>query len=148
MGTFSLIKEKKDTSPCPLLVQGEEKRHNYCIVKIHNLTKLIDRRKELRKRQTPQEEKLWWYLKDRRLLGFKFRRQPSIGGYILDFYCAEKRLIIELDGEIHDKKENLEYDKIRDKYFKELDYKVLRFKNREIDENINGVIKIIENYLK
>jgi very-short-patch-repair endonuclease len=52
-------------------------------VKVHNLTKLIDRRKELRKRQTPQENKLWWYLKDRRLLGFKFRRQSSIGGYIL-----------------------------------------------------------------
>jgi very-short-patch-repair endonuclease len=117
-------------------------------VKVHNLTKLIDRRKELRKRQTLQKEKLWWYLKDRRLLGFKFRRQSSVGGYILDFYCAEKRLIIEIDGEIHDNREHQEYDKLRDKYFKELDYKVLRFANRQVDRDVNGVIKEIENNLK
>jgi very-short-patch-repair endonuclease len=116
-------------------------------VKIHSLNKLLDRRKELRRKQTPQEEKLWWYLKDRRLSGFKFRRQPSIGGYILDFYCAEKRLVIELDGEIHNEKENLEYDKIRDKYFRDLDYKVLRFKNNQVDIDINEVIKVIENIL-
>lgn len=101
-------------------------------MKVHNLTKLIDRRKELRKRQTPQENKLWWYLKDRRLLGFKFRRQSSIGGYILDFYCAEKRLIVEIDGEIHDNQEHRKYDELRDKYFRELDYKVLRFTNKLI----------------
>jgi len=117
-------------------------------VKVHNLNKYIDRRKELRREQTPQEEKLWWYLKDRRLLGFKFRRQTSIGGYILDFYCAEKRLIIEIDGEIHNKNDNREYDKIRDKFFKELDYKVLRFKNKQVDEDMNKVIKIIEENFK
>jgi len=117
-------------------------------VKIHNLSKLIDRRKELRKRQTPQEEKLWWYLKDRRLLGFKFGRQASIGGYILDFYCAEKRLVIEVDGEIHKKIENREYDNVRDRYFKELNYKVLRFKNEEVESNIKGVIGEIEFFLK
>jgi very-short-patch-repair endonuclease len=60
--------------------------------KIHNISKLSDRRKELRKNQTPQEEKLWWYLRDKRS-GIKFRRQHSIGGYILDFYCKDKKLI-------------------------------------------------------
>jgi len=117
-------------------------------VKIHSLNNLLNRRKELRRKQTPQEEKLWWYLKDRRLSEFKFRRQPSIGGYILDFYCAEKRLVIEIDGEIHNKSENQEYDEIRDKYFRELDYKVLRFKNRQVDADISEVVKIIENSLK
>ena len=117
-------------------------------MKIHSLNNLLNRRKELRRKQTPQEEKLWWYLKDRRLLGFKFRRQTSIGGYILDFYCAEKRLIIEIDGEIHNKNDNREYDKIRDKFFKELDYKVLRFKNKQVDEDMNKVIKIIEENFK
>ena len=66
----------------------------------------------------------------------------------MDFYCAKKRLIIELDGKIHDKKENLEYDKIRNKYFEELDYKVLRFKNWKVDTDIKSVIKIIEDSLK
>jgi very-short-patch-repair endonuclease len=115
-------------------------------MKIHNIQKLLDRRKELRKRQTKQEEKLWWYLKDKRL-GFKFRRQHSVGGYILDFYCKEKRLIIEIDGGIHQTKENSEYDKIRDKFFTELDYKVLRFRNGEVEENIKRVIEKIKFFL-
>lgn len=118
------------------------------MVKIYNIRKFFERRKELRRKQTPQEEKLWWYLKDRRLLGFKFRRQASIGGYILDFYCAEKGLIIELDGDIHNKSENQELDKMRDKFFRELDYKILRFKNSRIENDTNGVIKEIEKYLK
>ncbi len=66
----------------------------------------------------------------------------------MDFYCAEKRLVIEIDGEIHNKSENQEYDEIRDKYFRELDYKVLRFKNRQVDADISEVVKIIENSLK
>ena len=63
----------------------------------------------------------------------------------MDFYCTEKRLIIEIDGKIHEKRE---YDEVRNKYFGELDYKVLRFKNNQIDEDINKVIKEIENNLK
>jgi very-short-patch-repair endonuclease len=116
-------------------------------VKIHNIQRLIDRRKELRKNQTPMEEKLWWYLKDKRL-GLKFRRQHSIGGYILDFYCKEKRLIIEIDGEIHLKNENKEYDAIRDKYFEELDYKTLRFRNGEVMNDVKKVVDKIKHYLK
>ena len=69
-------------------------------MRIHNIQKLLSRRKDLRKNQTPQEEKMWWYLKDKRL-GVKFRRQHSVSGYILDFYCKEKRLIVEIDGGIH-----------------------------------------------
>lgn len=66
----------------------------------------------------------------------------------MDFYCAEKRLVIEIDGKIHNQRENIEYDKVRDKYFKELDYKVLRFKNDKIDKDINSVLKEIEKNLK
>lgn len=115
--------------------------------KVHNIHTLVSRRKELRKNQTPQEEKLWWYLRDKRL-GIKFRRQHSIGGYIVDFYCSEKRLIVEVDGEIHDQKENKEYDSLRDKYFQDLDYKVLRFPNTEIEQNVNEALKTIQYYLK
>lgn len=101
----------------------------------------------MRQKATSQEKLMWEKLRNNKL-GNRFKRQYSIGGYILDFYCAEKRLVIELDGEIHNKKENLEYDKIRDKFFKELDYKVLRFKNRQVEEDIKGVIKIIGDSLE
>lgn len=116
------------------------------MVKIHNIRRLFDRRKELRTNQTPQEEKIWWYLKDKRL-GCKFRRQHSVGGYILDFYCKEKRLIIEIDGEIHQTPEAREYDKVRDKFFTELDYKVLRFSNGEVEEDVKAVVAKIQQYL-
>ena len=115
------------------------------MVKIHNIQRLSDRRKELRKNQTPQEEKLWWYLKDKRL-GYKFRRQHSVGGYILDFYCPEKILIVEVDGEIHKTSEAREYDAIRDKFFNDLDYKVLRFKNDEVDKDIKKVVEKIKSF--
>jgi len=115
-------------------------------MKINNINRLLDRRRELRKNQIPEEEKLWWYLKDKRM-GHKFRRQHSIGGYILDFYCTKKKLIIELDGEVHNTKEAEEYDKVRDKFFRELGFTVLRFKNSEIKDKISEVVKKIEIYL-
>jgi leucyl-tRNA synthetase len=117
------------------------------MAKIHNIHALSDRRKELRKNPTEAEEKLWWYLRDKRL-GIKFRRQHSIGGYILDFICKDKKLIIEVDGEIHNTKEAREYDEVRDKYFKELGYEVLRFKNSEVENEIEKVLEIIKSYLK
>jgi very-short-patch-repair endonuclease len=122
-------------------------RDNYRMAKIHNIRILSNRRKELRKNQTETEEKLWWYLRDKRL-GYKFRRQHSIGGYILDFICKDKKLIIEVDGEIHNKQENQKYDEVRDKYFTELDYKVLRFRNEEIESDVKKVVEIIKSHLK
>jgi very-short-patch-repair endonuclease len=86
-------------------------------------------------------------LKDKRL-GIKFRRQHSVGGYILDFYCREKKLVIEIDGGVHLAPGAREYDEVRDKFFRELDYRVLRFRNDEVEENIKRVIEKIQNYLK
>ena len=117
------------------------------MTQLHNINKLIDRRKKLRKNPTREEETLWWYLKDKRL-GIKFRRQHSVGGYILDFYCAEKKLVIEIDGAIHNSKENKEYDDIRDKFFRELDYEVLRFSNTEIENDVKMVIEKIKSKLE
>jgi very-short-patch-repair endonuclease len=116
------------------------------VVKIHNIQRLLERRRELRTKPTSTEEKLWWYLKNKRL-GVKFRRQHSIGGYILDFICKEKRLIIEIDGIIHQTPEAREYDKVRDKFFTELDYKVLRFKNDEVENDTNEVVAKIKTCL-
>lgn len=113
-------------------------------MRVYNLTKFKERRRELRKRETSQENLLWEKLRNRKL-GAKFRRQHDVGGYILDFYCAEKRLIIEIDGGIHKNKENQEYDKVRDKYFRELNFKVLRFNNEEIDKNVERVLEKIKS---
>ena len=113
---------------------------------VHNNEKLKDRRRELRQRSTKTEEILWLKIRDNQL-GCKFKRQHSIGGYILDFYCSKHKLIIEIDGTTHNTKEAKEYDKIRDDYFSELDYKTIRFLNSEIQKDINKVLLKIKNYL-
>lgn len=112
---------------------------------INNRSDLLRRRRELRNNPTPEEALLWSRLKNSQT-GFKFRRQHSIGGYIVDFYCALRRVAVEIDGPQHLQKENLEYDKIRSKYFEGLDVKVLRFTNAEINTNINKVIEEITNF--
>src|SRR3989338_1817930 len=95
---------------------------------LKNKSKLLPRRRELRKNQTKHEEILWEYIRNRKL-GFKFKRQYSIGGYVLDFYCPEIKLVIELDGSHHSKEENFIYDKDRTDFLKVLGCKVLRIKN-------------------
>jgi very-short-patch-repair endonuclease len=109
---------------------------------VYNILKLKDRRVNLRNGQTPQEILLWSRLR-REQLGSKFRRQHSIGGYIVDFYCPEKKLVIEIDGSQHLKKNANEYDHARSSYFKGLDIRVLRFTNTEINTNIEGVTQKI-----
>lgn len=113
---------------------------------VYNILKLKDRRIDLRNKQTSQEILLWSRLR-REQLGFKFRRQHSIGGYITDFYCPVKKLVVEIDGSQHLGKEAKEYDDARSSYFEGLDIKVLRFTNAEINTNINGVIENIMNEL-
>jgi len=110
---------------------------------IHNNQVLKERRRELRQNSTKTEGILWWYLRDKKL-GVKFKRQHSIGGYILDFYCSDKKLIIELDGGIHNTKEAKEYDEVRDKYFRELGYKTVRFLNSEVEKDIEKVLDKIK----
>ena len=100
---------------------------------LRNKSKLLPRRRELRKSQTKQEEILWRNIRNRKL-GVKFKRQYSIGGYVLDFYCPEIKLVIELDGKQHFEKRKFLYDKERTEYLEVLDCKVLRFKNTEIEK--------------
>ena len=112
--------------------------------RIFNIQKLKPRRQDLRNGATPQEVILWSRLK-RSQLGCKFRRQHSIGGYIADFYCAERKLVIEVDGWQHTEQE--EYDSERTRYFESIDLTVLRFWNNEVNENLAGVILKIEGEL-
>ncbi|OHB15224.1 MAG: hypothetical protein A2431_01915 [Candidatus Zambryskibacteria bacterium RIFOXYC1_FULL_39_10] len=115
------------------------------MTRIYSLVKLKERRRELRKRSTTQENLLWEKLRNRKI-GCKFRRQHSVGGYILDFYCKEKRLLIEIDGGIHMKTEAKKNDEVRDKYFKEINFKILRFKNNDIEKDIDMVVEKIKSY--
>lgn len=110
---------------------------------VHNNQDLLDRRRDLRKNSTEAEQKLWFELRNSKL-GAKFKRQHSIGGYITDFYCQKYKLIIEIDGEIHNTKEAKEYDTARDRYFKELNYKVLRFLNSDVENEMKKVLEEIK----
>lgn len=113
--------------------------------KIFNSRKIKENRQKLRKSATPQEVILWSILK-RKQLGYKFRRQYSIGKYIVDFYCPERKLIIELDGWQH--KENKQYDHDRSGYFRDLGLSIVRFWNNDVNNNIEGVILRIEECLE
>ena len=80
-------------------------------------------------------------------LGCKFRRQHSIGKYIVDFCCAERRLIVELDGSQHGEESAERYDRLRTEYLERLDYSVLRFWNSEVNVNLDGVLMTIQEAL-
>lgn len=112
--------------------------------KIHNIKKLYIRRKYLRNNATNEEALLWLKLKNSQL-GFKFRRQHSVGGYIADFYCPTQKLILEIDGINHFLKENIEYDKIRTEFLNKLGIRVLRFSNLDINNNIEEVLLRIKD---
>jgi very-short-patch-repair endonuclease len=112
---------------------------------IHNRKNLEFFRKELRKNLTPAEAFLWKQLQKRQLKGRKFRRQHSIENFIVDFYCAQEELIIELDGEVHKNATAEEKDRKRDKRLEELGFKVLRFENKMIFDFLPSVLKEIED---
>jgi very-short-patch-repair endonuclease len=112
---------------------------------IYNLKTKELPRQTLRNQATPQEVILWSYLRNSKL-GFKFRRQHSIGNFIVDFYCPETRLIVEIDGSQHIEQE--QYDNERTIFFSKLGCNVIRFWNNEINTNIEGVIMKIEEELK
>ncbi len=100
------------------------------------MNNLTNNARDLRKNQTPQEQKLWNLLRNRGYKNLCFKRQFIIGSYIADFVCREKRLIIELDGGQHNVDTNIIYDKERTKYLESKGYRVLRFWNNDVDNNI------------
>jgi len=89
---------------------------------------------ELRKKATPAETLLWQLLRDRRFLGLKFRRQHQIGSYVVDFYCDEKKLVVELDGPVHDAPARRAMDSKRDAYLRSLGLTVIRISNQKLLE--------------
>ena len=114
-------------------------------IKIHNRKSLVELRKDLRNNLTPAEAVLWTALQKRKIDGRKFRRQHSIGKYIVDFYCPSEKLVIELDGSDHYTPEGSDYDEKRDAYLYGLGVRVLRFENNEI-HHLEQVLENIKTH--
>ena len=104
---------------------------------------IFEKSKELRQKTTEAEKILWECLKGKKLNNLRFRRQHPIFQYIADFYCHELKLVVELDGAIHDSAENKKYDINRDFVMRNFEIEVLRFRNEEVFKDIDEVIKRI-----
>jgi very-short-patch-repair endonuclease len=111
--------------------------------KIYNRFSEREKRKRLRNNATRAEEILWDELKDKKMMGYKFRRQYSIGSYVVDFYCPELKLAIEVDGTTHVTADEIEYDRNREKEIGNLNIEFLRFTNEEVYENLENVLEKI-----
>ena len=122
----------------------EIKESKTMIYKYNN--KLVSNAQELRKNMTPEEKHLWYdFLKK---LPVTVNRQKNIGNYIVDFFIASKRIVIEIDGIQHKKPENKQADEKRDEELKELGIKVLRYKNTDINQNFDGVCRDILKHIE
>jgi very-short-patch-repair endonuclease len=98
--------------------------------------------RDLRNDMTDAERILWSRVKNKQVSGYKFRSQHPIGRYILDFYCHEKLLAVEIDGDIHEIKKD--YDNYRDEFLKSMGIRTLRFDNREVIQDVELVISRIK----
>jgi len=113
--------------------------------KINNLPHLKPFRKALRNNLTPAEAKFWKIVQNKNFEGRKFRRQHSVGGYILDFYCPAEKLAVELDGEVHFNDSAREYDGKRKLYLQSCGIRVLRFENKLVFEDLEWVLGVIKS---
>jgi len=108
----------------------------------------VDKSRKLRRNQTDAEKKLWALLRNRQLEGVKFRRQFSLGGYILDFYSPEYRLGIEADGGGHYLDKGRQRDELRTRALNKLGVEIVRFSDRDILTNIEGIYERIKKVIE
>jgi very-short-patch-repair endonuclease len=101
---------------------------------------ILQRARELRREMTPQERKLWRFLRGKKLYGIKFRRQHPIDRFILDFFCFQHNLAVEIDGHSHYEPDQREYDQARTEWLGHYGIRVIRFTNRDVDTNIESVL--------
>jgi len=110
---------------------------------------LVERARELRNNATPAEKLFWHYLKEMEFFQeFTFNRQKPIGHYIVDFYCHQLRLVIEIDGDTHYEEEAKKYDRNRTAYLESHNLEVIRFTNPDVIKNIDGVMIVLINLLQ
>ena len=115
---------------------------------LYNKKELKGRRRYLRQNSTKAEQIIWQCIRNSKL-GYKFRRQYSVGPYIADFCCPELKLIVEIDGAYHDDEEQIKQDKEREEYLEAAEFKIIRFRNEDIKYNYILVSeKIKKIYLK
>jgi very-short-patch-repair endonuclease len=124
----------RPANPSPLAGEGAARRRRGADEGARPLTKPA---RSLRSRMTDAERKLWFALKDRRFAAFKFRRQVPVGRYIADFLCFELRLVIEVDGGQHAESAR---DVQRDDWFAQNEFRVVRFWNNDVLQNLEGVL--------
>ena len=110
--------------------------------RIRTPAQVQQRARELRQEMTPAEKLLWSRLRNKQLNGLKFRRQHPLGPFIADFYCAARRLVMEIDGDIHDLQPDR--DTARTEQFEQYGYRVIRFRNERVLNNIEDVLATIE----
>jgi very-short-patch-repair endonuclease len=101
----------------------------------------------LRSQGTAAENKLWYFLRAKRLEKLKFRRQHGVGPYIVDFYCPERGVVIEIDGDVHAFPESIARDRLRTDYLRKLGLQVIRYTNEDVLKNIDGVLQDLHNRL-
>ena len=114
---------------------------------LFNRKRLKHLRSALRSRSTSAEVALWNLLKSRNIEGKKFRRQYSIGSYIVDFFCPSEKLIIELDGEPHGEYQRIQKDAVRDKYIESLGFFVIRFENKVVSQDPEFIKNDIRKFI-
>ena len=110
------------------------------MTQIFNQHKELEKRRQLRNNPAPAEIKLWQAIKGKQVGGYKFRRQYSVGPYVLDFYCPVLKLALEIDGSSHDGDDAQEYDEQRQRYIEALGIRFLRFTNADVHQNLEGVV--------
>ena len=105
--------------------------------------KIVQAARTQRRQPTPMEAKLWDELRDRRLGGLKFRRQHPLGRFVLDIFSVDHQLAIEIDGPVHADPKQAAYDAARTEYLQQRGIRVLRFSNRELEQNLPDVLRRI-----
>lgn len=108
---------------------------------------IFEKARELRKSMTQSEKLLWEQLKKRKLKGYRFRQQYPISEFIADFYCHSAKLVIEVDGGIHERKAQKTYDILRTSALNDLGITVIRFRNKEIEHRMEHVLHTISSFL-
>ena len=114
----------------------------------HNILEQKLLRQTLRNNATTAEAVLWRRLKGKQINGLKFRRQFSVGPYVIDFYCPELKLGIELDGEIHNTQMGNAHDKVRDFFLKDNNISILRYENQVVFKNVEAIVYDISEFQK
>lgn len=114
----------------------------------YNKSNSKGKRQQLRRAMTDAEKRVWIFLRKRQVKGIKFRRQYSIDQFIIDFYCPQLKIAIEIDGDIHDEKFIKERDEERQLYLEQFGAKFLRIKNDDVFGNLDRVFERIEKFIQ